>query len=328
MHGILLVNLGTPTSYQASDVKRYLKEFLLDERVVTLPYLQRNLLVQGLIIPRRYKESAAAYESIWTKEGSPLLVYSQNIRSKLQERMGNSYQIELAMRYQEPALSDALTRLSTCEKITIVPLFPQYASATTGSIYQKVFETMQGWNTFPELRIVSDFPTHPGFIKAQAAQAPDLTEYDVVMSFHGLPVSQLDSSCLSCNCCKKNTRCYRSQCYQTAEALAQRLGIDEYHVCFQSRLGKDPWIEPYTSDVLARLATEGKGRVAVFCPSFVADCLETIEEISVQYEELFLQKGGRELIRIPCVNDHEDFIDALVDLTSPSLHPHHTSVPL
>ena len=317
MHGVLLVNLGTPDSTSESDVKRYLSEFLLDGRVIDVPWLQRNLLVRGAIIPNRYKASAAAYESIWTEEGSPLLVNSEKIATKLQERLGLEYRVVLAMRYQNPSMKRGLKMLEGCEKLTVIPLFPQYASATTGSIIELLFEQMKTFKTFPEMHICNSFPTNPGFIQAAAKRAPDLDEYDVVMSFHGLPVRQLESSCLKDNCCKRNNQCYRSQCFATAKAIGEELGRLDYHVSFQSRLGKEPWLEPFTSDVLRSLAQSGKGKVAVFCPSFVCDCLETLEEIAIQYKEEFIQAGGDELLCVPCVNDHDLFIEGLAKLIYP-----------
>ncbi|MBS0621892.1 MAG: ferrochelatase [Verrucomicrobia bacterium] len=305
--GVLLVNLGTPDAPTVPAVKRYLKEFLTDKRVIDLPYVSRHLLVRGLIVPRRAKESTKAYAHIWTDEGSPLLVHSKKIQVLLQKELGGEFVVALGMRYQNPSLHSALEQLKGLSKIVIIPLFPQYASATTGSVHEKVFDLLSSWQTIPELRFVNSYPTDPLMIAAfaQRAQTFDLNSYDkIVMSFHGLPEQYLKNAhplCLSTGCCQHRLGCYRAQCFQTAHALAKALKLnqEQYCVAFQSRLGKSPWIQPYTSDVLKKFKNS-----IVFCPSFIADCLETLYEIKIEY--------GQTLV--PSLNDHPLWIQALAQM--------------
>ena len=267
--GVLLINLGTPDSPKPGDVKRYLREFLTDGRVIDIPRVQRNLLVRGVIVPRRYKKSAKLYQSIWEKEGSPLLTYGKKVTDLLQKKLGDSYQVEFAMRYQKPSIEKGLQTLKGLSRLIIFPLFPQYASATTGSVHQKVFEHLSKWEVIPELRVISSYFDHPSFIEAHAARAIDydLKAYDhILFSYHGLPERQIKKAdetgtCLVQNdCCKKNPRCYAAQCLGTTEKIAQSLKIsrDKWSIAFQSRLGKSPWLRPYSDQILEKLAKEGK----------------------------------------------------------------------
>ncbi|QVL56776.1 MAG: ferrochelatase [Simkaniaceae bacterium] len=320
--GVLLVNLGTPDSPNPGDVKRYLTEFLTDGRVIDLPPVRRNLLVRGVIVPRRYKESAKLYQSIWEEEGSPLLIYGKRVAHLLQERLGSSYQVELAMRYQKPSIEEGLQALKGARRLIIFPLFPQYASATTGSVHQRVFEQISRWEVIPEVRAISSYYDHPSFIEAHIARGKeyDLEAYDhILFSYHGLPERQIKKAdqrgtCLvQKDCCKKNPRCYAAQCYGTTEKITQGLKIpkEKWSLAFQSRLGKSPWIRPYSDSVLEMLAKENKKRVLVFSPAFVSDCLETLEEIGCQYKELFIQKGGESLDLVQGLNDHPKWIEAI-----------------
>lgn len=330
--GILLVNLGTPNSPSLKDVYRYLIEFLTDGRVIDSSWISRQLLVRGLIVPKRYRQSAKSYQAIWTEKGSPLKVYGYRLKDLLHKRLGEEYVIELAMRYQTPSIESGLHRLieSHCRRILILPLFPQYASATTGSVNQKVMKIVSKWQNIPEIIFMDQFATHPAFIRAFSALAEPfyLPDYDhFLFSFHGLPQRQLikaDSSKKCCmrskDCCEllseRNQDCYSAQCYGTASGIARSLSLptEKYSISFQSRLGKEPWMQPYTSDVIAKLAKDGKKRVLVFCPSFVCDCLETIYEIGVEYQAEFKHAGGISLDLVPGLNDHPVWIDALVDL--------------
>ena len=327
--GILLVNLGTPDSPEPKDVKRYLTEFLTDGRVIDLPPAKRNLLVRGIIIPKRYRESAKAYQSIWRKEGSPLLIYGRKVERLLQERLGGEYQVKLAMRYQNPSIDEGLEALRRCQKLIILPLFPQYASASTGSVLQKVMEEVSKWLTIPDVTLISHYETHPQLIEAFAERGRehDLGDFDhILMSYHGLPERQLRNSdqtgtCLKIsNCCENNPSCYAAQCLATSKKIAEALEIPEgkWSQCFQSRLGKDPWIRPYASDVLQDLAERGAKNILVFCPSFVADCLETLEEIEGQYAEEFKRAGGNKLELVQGLNDHPKWIEALESI----IHDH------
>ncbi|MCI5053164.1 MAG: ferrochelatase [Simkaniaceae bacterium] len=313
---LLLVNLGTPKSPSNQDVKSYLHEFLLDPRVVDLPWIKRQLLVRGIIVPRRYRESASSYRAIWQEEGSPLLVYGKQVQGLLQKKLGSEYRVELAMRYGSPSIPSAL---KPCKELTVLPLFPQYASATSGSVQQKVMESIQGWQTIPKLKIIDHFYDHPKMIEAFAARAPkNLDSYDhILFSFHGLPVRQLKKAhkeCKMCTTCSNN--CYYPQCYATAKAIAKRLNTENYTVCFQSRLGKDPWIQPYASDVIEECAKKGMKNLLVFSPAFICDCLETIFEIGVEYQKEFQDLGGESIDLVPGLNDHPLWIEALAEIAT------------
>lgn len=329
--GILLVNLGTPDSPKPKDVFRYLIEFLTDGRVIDLPWLKRQLLVRGIIVPFRYKNSAKSYQAIWTEKGSPLMVHGIKVQNDLQKALGSEYIVELAMRYQNPSIESALLRLqdANVSKIVVLPLFPHYASATTGSVHQEVMRVLSQWTVIPELHLINSFPTNPKVIAAFAdrAQGFNLDDYDhILMSFHGLPERHLQKAdrhnhCLKTKeCCRtlslKNRDCYSAQSYATAQAIARKLGIQEskYSVCYQSRLGSDPWIGPFTSEVLKELRKKGAKRVLVFCPAFVADCLETIYEISVEYNHEFQALGGECVDLVPSLNDHPLWIEALKEM--------------
>lgn len=325
---VLLINLGTPKSPTIPDVHRYLAEFLTDKRVIDLPWMKRQLLVRGIIIPTRCRQSTSSYQQIWMPEGSPLLVYSQRVKENLQHVLGDTILVEMAMRYQEPSIKDALTRIknASIDRLLIFPMFPQYASATTGSVQEKVMEIISQWEVIPEISFVDQFATHPDFIEAfrQVAAPIPIADYDhVLFSFHGLPQRHLikaDSHgfCLkNKNCCQvmtnKNKHCYSAQCYATAQSIAQSIGIspDNYTVAFQSRLGKDPWLEPYTIDMLHQMLDKKIKKLLVFSPAFVCDCLETIFEIAVEYREEFIKAGGEKLDLVPGLNDHPAWIAAL-----------------
>lgn len=334
MKGLLLVNLGTPDSPNPGDVFRYLNEFLTDERVIDIPWLQRQLLVRGAIVPIRFLASSKSYKAIWTERGSPLRFHSEDATRKLAKVLEGEWQVELAMRYQNPSIKEKLQLLRNCSEIVVLPLFPQYASATTGSVVAKVMEEVSQWSIIPQMRFIDTFYDMPEVITAYAAQAKhlDLASYDkILFSFHGLPVRQLTkaNSCCkkSSNCCQTQTSCYSAQCFKTADLLAEELNLraDQWELCFQSRLGKEPWLQPYTSDTLKRLREEGIKNILVFCPSFVADCLETIHEIGVEYAEEFKHLGGERLDLVPSLNDSEQWIEALQAIV---LKPEHASASL
>lgn len=323
-----MVNLGTPTAPQKKAVKEYLTEFLTDPRVIDTPWLSRQLLVRGAIIPKRLQSSLQSYRKIWQEDGSPLMVHSTAQKNGLQELLGDGYVVEIAMRYRFPSIEEALVkfRRAGIDDLTIVPLFPQYASATTGSVHQKIMEIIARWQVIPEIRFIKDYPVQGEMIRAfcDLAVKAGYGSYDhVVLSFHGLPQRQLLKADTEGHCFKKkgccsqmcriNSSCYSAQCYATARAIAQGLGLDEggYTVAFQSRLGKEPWIEPYTSDVLPELAKKGLKRVLVMCPAFVADCLETIFEIGVEYAHLFRENGGEELRLVEGLNGHPLWLEGL-----------------
>jgi len=337
--GILLVNLGSPDSPSVSDVRKYLKQFLLDGRVIDVPALPRNLLVRGIIAPFRAPKSAKTYASIWTAEGSPLVASGFKVAAKLQTALDPSkerFVVVLAMRYQNPSLDVALEvlRKENCERIRVIPLFPQYAGATTGSIHEEVMKIISQWPLIPSVELINSYPTHPAVIEgfARNGRALNYQDFDhILFSFHGLPVRQLIKAdnfnhCQKVqDCCStlstKNQFCYSAQCHATAHAIAKVLDLskEQYSICFQSRLGKTPWLQPYTSDTIEHLAEKGAKRVLVFCPAFVADCLETIDEIGVEYAEEFKEAGGEELILVPSLNEDDNWVEGLVDLATTSL---------
>jgi len=330
--GILLVNLGTPDSPSTADVRKYLNQFLMDERVIDIHPIKRNLLVRGIIVPFRSPKSAKIYKEIWTEEGSPLLIYGNSVRDLIEERLGEEYHVELAMRYQSPSIPDALERLKQAKvnSIKVVPLFPQYASASTGSVHQLVMEIVSKWQAIPALNFVNNYYDHPGMIKVFADNARKYLnqQWDhILFSFHGIPQRQMkkaDVSGFHClqvkDCCstiaENNKFCYSAQCHQTAKLIAEDLSLDKdkYTLCFQSRLGNDPWMQPYTSDVLKDLAAKGVKRILVLCPAFVADCLETLYEITFEYQEEFEKLGGEKVQLVESLNDHPQWIDVLEDI--------------
>jgi len=328
--GVLLVNLGTPDSPETRDVRKYLDEFLMDPRVIDINPLSRALLVKGIIAPFRSPKSAKLYKAIWNdKTGSPLLHYSKLQHQLLQERLGDEYMVELAMRYQSPSIESALNRMKAAlvESIQVIALFPQYASASTGSVYDKVMELLCKWQTIPSVSFVNSFHDNELMIATFAGNAkkykPETYDH-ILFSFHGLPQRQLikcdhtGSYCLKKDgCCNtlndSNKFCYSAQSYDTARLIAEKLNIpkEKYTICFQSRLGKDPWVQPYTSEVVAKLAAEGKKRLLVFCPAFVADCLETVYEVTVEYGDEFKALGGEHVQLVESLNDSPTWIDAL-----------------
>ncbi len=327
--GVLLVNLGTPDSTKTSDVRRYLREFLSDPRVIDIPRLPRWLLVNLIITPFRAPKSAKEYRKLWTDRGSPLLFHSQDVSMLLQERLGDEYLVELGMRYQNPTLKSALQKLynAQVQEITVISLFPQYASATTGSVIEKVMEIVSKWPLIPKLTVIDEFVSFQPFIEAWKAIGQvqlHAQKFDhFLFSYHGLPQRQLKKAnplCGASGCCEpynsSNRLCYRAQCVETTRRIAAALDLKpgDYSLSFQSRLGRDPWIQPYTEDVVKELAKQGIKRLLVFSPSFVADCLETTVEIGETYKELFEENGGEYLQLAPCLNSHPLWIEALAKL--------------
>lgn len=323
--GILLINLGTPDHCDPPSVRRYLKEFLSDPRVIDLPYSLRWLLLHAVILPFRPKKTAEAYQQIWS-EGSPLLKHSEALRDALRKKLGEQYCVALGMRYGNPSIASALEELKDCERLIILPLFPQYSSAATGSALEKTLSLLsQHWN-IPEIITVSDFYEDAGFIQAYADVIRDAIagkKIDLVLfSYHGLPERHIKKSgcvksCVNEACPKidsENRFCYRAQCYATSHALAKSLGLapEQYAVSFQSRLGRTPWIKPYTDELLVRLIQKGIRHIAVACPSFVADCLETLEEIGIRGKEQWKQLGGETFVLVPCLNGDAGWVEKLM----------------
>jgi len=326
---ILLINLGTPDDANTKSVRRYLKQFLNDARVIDLPFIIRWPLVNLFIIPFRYKKTAAAYQKIWKETGSPLLSISKNIQHALQKTLGKTYQVELGMRYGEPSISSALEKLSGSDEVTILPLFPQYSSAATGSAIAEVLSYYaHEWN-IPEIHIKQDFYDQPHFIQAYAdvirENIVNKKVDKIIFSYHGLPERHIIKSDCKAQCdrvaacpvvTEANRFCYRAQCYATTRAIVSELGLseDQFVVSFQSRLGRTPWIKPYTDLLLPDLVKQGVKNIAVVSPSFVADCLETLEEIDIRMRKQWMELGGEAFTFIPCVNDNKVWIDALAKL--------------
>lgn len=334
-HGILLINLGTPDHCDVTSVRRYLNEFLMDPYVIDIPYPLRLLLVKGIILRFRPRASAELYQKIWTDRGSPLLVISQDLTQKVQQAVAQDTQVVLGMRYGNPSIASAVATLMQhqLETLTVLPLFPQYSQAATESAIQAFKKAIASYTTKPKINIIEDFYNHPAFINAYTdiiAQHLDTEHHEhLLMSYHGLPVKHLENTgcqhvgkhCLDKIGCpaitKQNARCYRAQCYATTHALADNLNLksNQYSVSFQSRLGKTPWIKPYTDLHLPELYKNGIRRLAVVCPSFVADCLETLEEIAMRAKEQWQELGGTSLSVIPCLNSSDMWVKAITQLT-------------
>lgn len=327
--GVLLINLGSPDSTSVSDVRRYLREFLMDGRVIDAPWPIRAMIVYGFILPFRPKESAKAYASIWTKDGSPLIVTSRKVAEELQRRVGDSMPVELAMRYQNPSIEFAIKRLKErgVEDLLVIPLFPHYAMSSYETAAVSAQEVAARVAPGMRLRIQPPYYDHPVYIDAlvQSASEHLKEDYDhLLFSFHGIPERHLrkgDTTGCHClqvpNCCEipseAHKTCYRAQCLATVRAFVAAAGIpgDKYSVAFQSRLGRDPWLQPYTDKELERFAKEGVKKILVICPAFVIDCLETIEEIAERGKETFEHAGGESLRQIPCLNEHPRWLDLL-----------------
>lgn len=327
---VLLINLGTPDAPTRGAVYRYLKQFLLDPRVIDINAISRNLLVRGIIAPFRSGSSAELYKQVWTEEGSPLKVYGYLLQERVQELLGDDYMVELGMRYQSPSIESALEKVLKAKvtEIIVIPLFPQYSSACVGSVHQEIMRLLSKKQNIPTTKFVSSYYDYEPMIEAFAARGRqyDVESYDhVLFSYHGLPERQIRkgddfNQCKFGECCNKmsldNQYCYRAHCFATTRAIAAKLEIatENYSVVFQSRLGRDPWLQPYTSDAVEELAKAGKKRVLVFCPAFIADCLETTIEIGVEYQEEFEGFGGEHLQLVEGLNDHPKWIEAVKNL--------------
>jgi len=331
MKGILLVNLGSPNSPSVSDVRRYLREFLMDGRVLDVNWLARFFIVNFAILPSRPKQSAHAYQTIWTSAGSPLVVTSRNVQSKLQPRI--EAPVELAMRYQNPSIPAAVRSLirQRVDDVLVIPLFPHYAMSSFETAVERVKQV--AGNLAPNMRIQVQPPyfDHPDYISALVGTAEPYMRKNfdhLLFSFHGVPERQIRKSdptghhCLATeNCCQisspAHATCYRAQCFKTVSAFVRAAALpeDKYSVAFQSRLGRHPWLRPYTDHELPKLADRGVKNLLVMCPSFVSDCLETLEEIAIRAKQTFVEAGGNELTLIPCLNEHPLWLDALQKMT-------------
>jgi len=337
--GVLLINLGTPDSPKTSDVRKYLSQFLNDPRVIDINPVGRFLLVNGIIVPFRSPKSAKLYQHIWTKEGSPLLINSIKAKTLLQAALGDSFVVELGMRYQSPDMESALNKLREAQvkKIIMIPMYPQYASSSTGSSIEEAIRIIAKWEVTPSVEVISKFYDNPDFIDAcvDVAKKYDRNDYDYYLfSYHGLPERHImkgathygGNTCNMGSCCdsitKNNQYCYRASCFETTRQLVKRLNIPEgkYETTFQSRLD-DKWIKPYSDKVIIQKAKEGKKKMLVFSPAFTADCLETIYEIGTEYNEIFKAHGGEKITLVESLNDNPKWIEALkkMVLAPPSL---------
>ncbi len=326
--GILLVNLGSPDSPEPKDVKKYLGEFLMDERVIDVPLWARTLLVKGIILKTRPKASAAAYKKIWWEEGSPLIVLSERLQDKVQQQV--DVPVGLAMRYGSMSIHKGLQDLVNkgVEQVLIIPLYPQYAMATTETILVLADEIQK--EHFPNLKLESlpAFYNNPEYIEVLSQSIKNHlngTIYDhLLFSYHGVPERHIKKSDITkshCkidgSCCvtpsKAHEFCYRHQCYEVTRLVGEKLGLEEgtFSTSFQSRLGFDPWLQPYTDRTIERLGKQGVKNMAIVTPAFVSDCLETLEEIAMEGEEIFHEMGGKEFTTIPCLNDDDSWVALL-----------------
>lgn len=328
MKGVLLVNLGSPKSTDPKDVKTYLGEFLMDERVIDLPKLFRTILVKGIVLNTRPKKSAEAYSKIWWDEGSPLIVLSERLQKGINEQ--TSVPISLAMRYGQPNIYSGLKELHDqgVDEVLLVPLYPQFAMATTETILVLAEELRKEHFSDMAFTTLPSFYNHPNYVTVLSRSIGEkLDEFDydhLLFSYHGVPERHIRKSDITkshCkidgSCCQTPSKahqfCYRHQCFETTRGVAKTLGFKEgtYSTTFQSRLGFDPWLRPYTDRTVEKLGLEGTKKLAVVSPAFVSDCLETLEEINMEAREIFEESGGEDFMFIPCLNDREDWVKTM-----------------
>jgi protoporphyrin/coproporphyrin ferrochelatase len=326
---IILANVGTPEAPKFRKVYTYLTQFLNDPRVIDIPWLIRKLLVNMIIIPFRVRNSTKLYKMLWTEKGSPLLYLTENLAGKLETILGQNHKVFVAMRYGKPALKDVVQQIqeSKFDEVVIVPMFPQYASSTTGTATDEILKQISRWNVIPSIRFMGQFYDHPAYLDAFVKQVSkyNLDDYDhFIFSYHGLPDRHVNKvhpnvSVHNCNCeatmPDHGAYCYKATCYETTRLLAERLKItkDKYTVAFQSRLDKN-WLTPFSDKLIVDLAKSGKKKMLVFAPSFVTDCLETIIEIGVEYEELFREHGGETLHLAESLNDSDVWVEGLKEM--------------
>lgn len=315
--GILLVNLGSPDSTNVEDVRTYLREFLMDKKVLDTPWVIRKTVVEFFILPKRPERSAEAYKKIWTDEGSPLIVYSKILREKVQEQM--DIPVGLAMRYKNPSIQKGIQDLydQGVRDILVVPLYPQYTMSSTETVADKVLEIQKKNFKDTNIQFVKAFYNHPDYIKVLAESIKENLPEDfdkLLFSYHGIPERHDNKALKAAKTSGLPIETYRNQCFETTRLVTEYLQLseDKYTTSFQSRLGRDPWIKPYTDHLLEEFPTQGVKNLAVCTPAFVSDCLETLEEISMEGREEFLHAGGEKFTYIPCLNDRQDWIDTLV----------------
>lgn len=329
MKGVLLNNLGSPDSTDLKDVKTYLDEFLMDERVIDIAYWKRYILIKGIILNFRPKKSAKAYKKIWWDKGSPLVVISERFTEKVKNKI--DIPVELAMRYGSMSMEKGIKNLvdKGVTEIFLAPLYPHYAMSSYETVVTKAEEILAEKYPHVKLDTLPPFYNRPEYIKAMSDNiANHLKGFDydhVLFSYHGIPerhIKKSDPTKSHCkidgSCCERNSvahhTCYRHQCFETTKAIAKELGLNEtnHSNSFQSRLLKDPWLKPYTDFELEKFPEMGKKKLAVVTPAFVSDCLETLEEIAMEGKEDFLEAGGTDYKHIPCMNDNDDWVDVMV----------------
>jgi ferrochelatase len=330
--GVLLINLGTPDNPGTMAVRKYLTQFLNDRRVIDISAIGRFFLVNFIIVPFRSPKSAKLYKSIWSKDGSPLLKHGIDLKNKLQNKLGDSFVVAIGMRYQNPSIYSALEELrkESVEEIIVIPLYPQYASSSTGSSVEEFMRILQKWEVTPNIKIIDKFYDQSSFVQSWVNKVKNINinQYDhIVFSYHGLPERQIkkagihygESVCSLGDCCnsitQRNQYCYRAACFHTTRELVKALNIPEgkYTSSFQSRLD-DGWLKPYSDKIMAELPKKGAKKILVFSPAFVADCLETIYEIGHEYKEIFMQHGGEKFDWVESLNSEEYWVDSLKEL--------------
>lgn len=329
-----MINVGTPDEPKVKAVRRYLSEFLNDRRVIDIPLVLQKLLVNLIIVPFRAPKSTKLYQRLWTEKGSPLLYFSERVQDELQQKLGSRADVFMAMRYGNPSIGKALAAIQNgnYDQLIVLPMFPQYASSTSGTAIQAVIDRVRKWNTIPEINAISQFYDHPAFLDAFAEriQSYQPESYDhIIFTYHGLPNRHLDKnhpgeSFKTCNCENAlpefGKLCYKATCYQTTRELANRLQLktEKYSVSFQSRLSNN-WMTPFTDKNLAERAKQGVKNILVVAPSFVADCLETTVEIGFEYKEMFTKNGGEKLQMVESLNDSPRWISAMEEMLKPYL---------
>ena len=326
---VLLINVGTPDSPSVKDVRKYLFRFLNDRRVIDIPWLLQKILVNLIIVPFRAPKSAKLYRLLWTEKGSPLLFHSNSVRIKLQEQLGFRYKVFIAMRYGNPSLHNVLDEIHSegFTKIIVLPMFPQYASSSTGTAKAEVMDQVKRWNVIPEIKFIGQFYNNQGFIDSFAERIrfyqPERFDH-IIFSYHGLPVRHISRihpgvDCQTCTCNlqfpEHGEHCYKATCYETTRLIAAKLGLkkEDYSQGFQSRLS-DKWLKPFTDKLLVQKAKEGVKNLLIVAPAFVADCLETTVEIGIDYREMFIQAGGNDLVYVESLNDMPQWISVLKEI--------------
>ena len=328
---LLLVNTGTPDKPEVKEVRRFLSEFLNDKRVIDLPWLFRKILVNLIIVPFRAPKSTKLYKRLWTVNGSPLLHNLNNLVTKVQSRLTARYKVIGVMRYGNPSLIELLNDMKNNppDELIVFPLYPHYASSTTGSVIELTADHLKTWDKAPELKHIGQFYSHPEYLNAMAKHigkySPDKFDH-ILFSYHGLPLSHIqkihpETDCSKCNCDKNfpvdGALCYKAVCYEATRLLATKLNLssEKFSISFQSRLTKK-WMSPFTDETLIQLARSGSKKVLIIAPSFVADCLETTIEIKEEYHKLFKEQGGEEIITVESLNDNDYWADSVIRIAA------------